>query len=71
MVLPEAEIDDNDDPSNDPGGPRTKDSPMDNDRCDIPTIITGEDRLDVATQNRLMLEQLLENHTQWNAEYRP
>ena len=67
-VLPEAEIDDDDDLDDDLGGQRSKDSPIDNDSGDLSSQITDEDRLDVATQNRLMLEMLLENQAQWKAE---
>jgi len=30
--------------------------------------MTDEDRLEVATQNQLMLEMMLENQAQWKAE---
>jgi hypothetical protein len=69
-VLPEAEIDDDDDLYDDLGGQRSKDSPIDNDSGDLRSQITDEDRLDVATQNWLMLEMLLENQAQWKAEQR-
>jgi len=69
-VLPEAEIDDDDDLYDDLGGQRSKDSPIDNDSGDLRSQITDEDRLDVATQNRLTLEMLLENQAQWKAEQR-
>jgi hypothetical protein len=67
-VLPEAEIDNDDDLYDDLGGHRRKDSPINNDSGDLRSHITHEDHLDMATQNRLMLEMLLENQAQWNAE---
>jgi len=69
-VLQEAEIDhdDDDDLYDDLGAQRNEDSPVDNDTGDLRSQITDEDRLDVATQNRLMLEMLLENQAQWKAE---
>jgi hypothetical protein len=67
-VLPEAEIDHDDDLYDDLGGQRRKDSPIDNDSGDRCSQIIDEDRLDVATQNRLMLEMQLENQAQWKAE---
>jgi hypothetical protein len=69
-VLPEAEIADEDDNDlyNDLGGQRNKDIPINNDCGDLRSQITDEDHLDVATQNRLMLEMLLENQAQWKAE---
>jgi hypothetical protein len=36
-------------------------SPMDNNSGDLHSQITDEECLDMATQNRLMLEMLLEN----------
>jgi len=69
-VLPEARIDDDDDLYDDLGGQRNKDSPIDNNTGDLCSRITDEDRLDVVTQNRLMLEMLLENLAQWKAEQR-
>jgi len=69
-VIPEAEIDDDDDLYDDLGGQRSKDSPINNDSGDLRSQITDEDRLDLATQNRLMLEMLLENQAQWKAERR-
>jgi hypothetical protein len=69
-VLPEAGIDDDDDLENDLGGQRRKGSLIDNDSCDLRSQITDEDRLDVATQNRLMLEMLPQNDAQWKAEQR-
>jgi len=70
MVLPEAEIDDDDDADlyNDLGGQRNKDSPIDNDCRDISSHINDNDRLDVATHNRLILEMLFKNQAQWKAE---
>ena len=68
--LPEAEIDDDDDLYNDLGGQRSKDSPIDDDTGDLRSQITDEDRLDVATQNRFMLEMLLENQALWKAKQR-
>ena len=67
-VLPEAEIDDDDDLDDDLRDQGDQDSPIDNDIGDLRSQITDEDRLDVATQNRLMLEMLLENQAQWKAE---
>jgi len=67
-VLREAEIDNDNDLYEDLGGQRNKDSPIDNDSGDLRAPITDEDRRDVATQNRLMLEMLLENEAQWRAE---
>ena len=69
-VLPEAEIDDDDDLDDDLGYQGDEDSPIDNDIGDLRSQITEEDRLDVETQNRLMLEMLLENQAQWKAEYK-
>jgi hypothetical protein len=69
-VSPEAEIDDEDDLYDDLGSQRSKDSPIDNDSGDLRSQIADEDCLDVATQNRLMLEMMLENHAQWKAEQR-
>jgi hypothetical protein len=62
-VLLEAEIDDDDDDElyNDLAGQRYKDCPIHNDSGDLHSQITDKDRLDVVTQNRLMLEMLLEN----------
>jgi len=45
-------------------------SRIDNDSGDLCSQITEEDGLDVATQNRLMVEILLENQAQWKAEQR-
>jgi len=67
-VLPEAEIDDDDDLQDDLGDKGDEDSPIDNDIGDLSSQITNEARLDVATQNRLMMEMLLENQAQWKAE---
>jgi len=69
-VLLEAEIDDDDDDIlyDDLGGQRNKDSSIDNDSDDLRSQITDKDRPDVATQNRLMLEMLLENQAQWKAK---
>jgi len=71
-VLPEAEIEDDDDDDlyDDLGGQRNKDSPIDNDSGDLRSQITDEDRGDVATPNRLMLEMLLENQAQWKTDQR-
>jgi len=60
-VLPEAEIDDDDDPYDDLGGQRNKDSPIHNDSGDLRFQMTDEDLLDLATQHRSMLEILLKN----------
>jgi hypothetical protein len=64
--LPEAEIVDVDDDNlyDDLGEQRTNDSLIDNDSGDLHSKITDEDHVDVATQNRLMLEMLLENQAQ-------
>jgi hypothetical protein len=69
-VLPEAEVDDDDDDDlyDDLGGQRNKDSPIDNNSGDFRAQITYEERPDVATQNRLMMEMLLENQAQWKAQ---
>jgi len=67
-VLPEAEIDDEDDLDDDLGDRGDKVSPIANYIGDLRSQRTDEDRLDVATQNRLMLEMLLENQAQWKAE---
>ena len=69
-VLPEAENEDDDDDDlyDDLGGQRHKDCLIDNDSGDLCSQITYEDRLDVATQNRWMLEMLLENQAQWKPE---
>jgi len=69
-ILPEAKMDDDHDLYDDLGGQRPKDIPIDNDSGDLRSQITDEDRLDVATQNRLMLEMLLINQAQWKAEQR-
>jgi hypothetical protein len=63
MVLPEAEIEDNDDDGlyDYLGGQRKQDTPIDNDSGDLHSPITDQDCLDVATRNRVMLEMLLEN----------
>jgi hypothetical protein len=65
-VLPAAEIhdEDADDLYEDLGGQRNKDILIDNDIGDLRSHITDKDCLDVVTQNRLMLEILLENRTQ-------
>jgi hypothetical protein len=69
-VLLEHEIDDDDDDDvyDNLGGQRNEDSRIDTDTGDLRSQITDEDRLDLATQNRLMLEMLLENEAQWKAE---
>jgi len=71
-VLPEVEIDDDDDDDqyNDIGGQRNKDSLIDNDSGDLRSYISDEDHLDVATENRVMLEMLFENQSQWKTEQR-
>jgi hypothetical protein len=66
-VLPEAEIDDDDELDDDLGDQGDEASPIDNHIGDLRSQITDEDRLDVATQNRLMLEMLFENQAQWKA----
>jgi len=66
-ILPEAKTDHDNDLDNDPDndldnhhrGQGDEDSPMDNDIVDLSSPITAEDYLDLATQNRLMLEMLL------------
>jgi hypothetical protein len=68
MVLPQPEIDDDDDLYDNLRGQRNKDSPIDNNSGDLRSQITDQDHLDVATQNRLMLEMLLEIQAQWKAE---
>jgi hypothetical protein len=60
-VLPEPEIDDDDDLYDDLRGQRRKDSPMDYNSGDVCSQITDKDRLDVATQNQFILEMLLDN----------
>jgi len=67
-VSPEAEIEDDEDLDDDLRDKSDEDSPIDNDIGDLSSQITIEARLDVATQNRLMLEMLLENQAQWKAE---
>jgi hypothetical protein len=67
-VFPEAEIDDDNDLDDDLGDQCDEDSPIDYDIGDLCSQNTDEDRLDVATQNRLMLETLLENQAQGKAE---
>jgi len=67
-VLPEAEIDDDDDLDDDLRDQGDEEGPIDNDIGDLRSQITDEDRLDVATLNRLMLEMLFENQAQWKAE---
>jgi hypothetical protein len=69
-VLLEAEIHDDDDLYDDLGGPRSKNSPIDNDCGNLRSQINDKDHLDMATQNLLMLEMLLENQAQWKAEQR-
>jgi len=66
-VLPEAEIEDDDDLNNDLGGQGDHDSPIENDNGDLRPQITDENRLDVATQNRFKLEMLLDQ-AKWKAE---
>jgi hypothetical protein len=68
MALLEAKIDDDDDVYHDLGGHRSKDSTIDNYSGDLHFQITEEHYLDVATQNRLRLEMLLEHHAQWKDE---
>lgn len=70
IVLPAAKIDDDDDLNDDLRGQRDEDSPIENDICDLHSQITAQDRLDVATRNRLMLEMLFDNQAQLNAEQR-
>jgi len=69
-VSPQAEIanaNDNDH-YDDLRGQRNKDCLIGNDSGGLRSQIPDEDRQHVATQDRLMLEMLLENHAQWNAE---
>jgi hypothetical protein len=54
-VLPEAQIDDDDDLDDDLRDQGDEDHPIDNDIGDLRSLITGEDRLDEATQKRLKL----------------
>jgi len=78
-VLPEAEIDndndndlyDDDDLYNDLRGQTIEYSLIDNDSGHLRSRISEEDHPDMATQNRLMLEMLLENQARWKAEQRP
>jgi hypothetical protein len=63
-VLPEVEIDNDNDLYHDLRGQRNKDSLIDNHSGDLHAQITDEDRLDGATQNWLMMEMLLENQAQ-------
>jgi len=67
-VLPEAEIDDDNDLDDDLGDQGDEDSPIDNDIGDLRSQLTDEDHVNVATQNRLMLEMLLENQAKWKAK---
>jgi len=64
-VVAEAKIDYDDDDLCDQGD---EDRPIDDDIGDLHSQTVDEDCLDVATQNRLMLEMLLENQAQWKAE---
>ena len=70
MVSSEAESDDDDDLCDDLGGQRNKDSLIDNDSGNLHSQSTDKNHLDVVTENRLMLEMLLENEVQWKAEQR-
>jgi len=47
------------------GGQRNNDSPIDNDLDDLRCQIPNKDRLDVATQNRLMMVMQLNNPVKW------
>ena len=67
-VEPQAEIDNDHDLHDDLGDQGDEDSPIDNDIGDLRSHITDEDCIDLATQNRLMLEMPLENQAQWKAE---
>jgi len=69
-VLLEAEIDDDhdDDIYDDLRGQRNKDCPINNDSGNHRSKIPDEDRLDVATPNRLMLEMLLEDEAHWEPQ---
>jgi hypothetical protein len=63
-VLPEVEIDNHDDLNDDLGDQGDEDSPIDIDIGDLIYQMTDEDRLDMATQNWLMLDMLFENQVQ-------
>jgi len=69
-VLPAAEIDDDDDLADGLGGQRDKDTLINNNVGNLLPQFTDKYCLDVATQNRLMLEWLLEHHAQWKTEQR-
>jgi len=70
MVQLEGKIDDDDDDNiyDDSRCQRKKDCPINNDSGDHHSQIPEEDQLDVATPNRLMLEVLLQNQADWEAE---
>jgi hypothetical protein len=71
-VIPDAGIDDEDDVDHydDLGEQRNENCLMNNDSGNLHSQIIDKDCLDVATQNRLMLEMLLENQGQWKTELR-
>jgi hypothetical protein len=71
-VIPDAGIDDDDDVYHydDLGEHRNDNCPINNDSGNLHFQIIDEDCLDVATQNRLMLEMSLENQAQLKAELR-
>jgi len=71
-VFPAAEIDndDDDDLYDVLGGQWNRASPINNASGDHCAQVTDEDRLEVATQNLLMLEMLREKQAQWKAEQR-
>jgi len=78
VVVPEAEINDDDDLDddlddeldNDLRGLGDEGSPIDNDIGYLRAQRTDEDHLDVVTQSRLMREMLLKNQVKWKAEQR-
>jgi len=59
-VLPEAQIHDDDNLDDDVGGQTNNNSPIDKPIGDLRFQITDKNRLDVATQSRLMLQMMLE-----------
>ena len=58
-------IDDANDLDDDLGDQGDHDSPIDNDIGDLRSRNTDKGRLDMATQNRFMLDMLLQNQAQW------
>jgi hypothetical protein len=73
MALLEVKIenDNNNDLYKDLGGQTDKDCPIDNNSGNLHSHLTDKYRLDVATENLLILEMLLENQAQWKAEHFP